>query len=112
MRLLRGRGRQAALEVDSSRVALWGSSFAGGHVLVKGAELADDWRIRAVVSQARAPPCAARRWAGARCAGQLPGALVGSCMVRVHRARLQRETGESGGTQQHATRSIVSRLCM
>ncbi len=48
--------RQEALagEVDASRVALWGTSFAGGHVLVKGAERADDWRIRAIVSQARA----------------------------------------------------------
>ncbi len=52
--------RQEALagEVDASRVALWGTSFAGGHVLVKGAERADDWRIRAIVSQARAPPAA------------------------------------------------------
>ena len=44
-----------AQEVDSSRIALWGTSFAGGHVLVKGAELAEDWRIRAIVSQAGQP---------------------------------------------------------
>ena len=45
------------MEVDSSRIALWGTSFAGGHVLVKGAQLADDWRIRAIVSQAWQPRC-------------------------------------------------------
>ena len=48
-----------AQEVDSSRMGLWGTSFAGGHVLVKGAELADDWRIRAIVSQAGRPRCCA-----------------------------------------------------
>jgi cephalosporin-C deacetylase-like acetyl esterase len=35
-------------EVDSSRIGLWGTSYAGGHVLVLGAT---DRRIRAVVSQ-------------------------------------------------------------
>ena len=53
-----------AQEVDSSRIGLWGTSFAGGHVLVKGAELADDWRIRAIVSQAGRPRCCA---AGRKC---------------------------------------------
>lgn len=48
---------ELAQEVDSSRIGLWGTSFAGGHVLVKGAELADDWRIRAIVSQAGRPRC-------------------------------------------------------
>ena len=51
-----------AQEVDSSRIGLWGTSFAGGHVLVKGAEMADDWRIRAIVSQAGRPRC----WAAGR----------------------------------------------
>lgn len=50
-----------AQEVDSSRIGLWGTSFAGGHVLVKGAELADDWRICAIVSQAGPRCCAAGR---------------------------------------------------
>jgi uncharacterized protein len=35
-------------EVDSTRLGLWGSSFAGGHALVMGAT---DPRIKAVVSQ-------------------------------------------------------------
>jgi fermentation-respiration switch protein FrsA (DUF1100 family) len=39
---------EAHPEVDSSRIGLWGTSYAGGHVLVLGAT---DRRIRAVVSQ-------------------------------------------------------------
>lgn len=35
--------------IDPNRIALWGSSFSGGHVIVLAAE---DRRIRAVVSQA------------------------------------------------------------
>jgi fermentation-respiration switch protein FrsA (DUF1100 family) len=35
-------------EVDSSRIGVWGTSYAGGHVIVLGAT---DRRIRAVVSQ-------------------------------------------------------------
>ena len=35
-------------EVNSSRIAVWGTSYAGGHVIVLGAT---DRRIRAVVSQ-------------------------------------------------------------
>jgi pimeloyl-ACP methyl ester carboxylesterase len=35
-------------EVDPARVALWGSSFSGGHVVVAGAR---DGQVRAVVSQ-------------------------------------------------------------
>ena len=35
--------------VDAERIALWGSSFSGGHVLALGA---DDARIAAIVSQA------------------------------------------------------------
>jgi uncharacterized protein len=35
-------------EVDSARIGVWGTSYAGGHVLVLGAT---DRRIRAVVSQ-------------------------------------------------------------
>src|SRR5271166_2247175 len=35
-------------EVDASRIGVWGTSYAGGHVIVLGAT---DRRIRAVVSQ-------------------------------------------------------------
>jgi uncharacterized protein len=37
-------------EVDATRIGVWGTSYAGGHVLVLGAT---DRRIRAVVSQVR-----------------------------------------------------------
>ena len=92
MRLLPGRGRQAELDVDSSRVALWGSSFAGGHVLVMAAELADDWRIRAVVSQARASAA----WGGA---GRVPSTLVGSCMVLRAQGRTPNPAGIGCGAR-------------
>ena len=39
---------EAHPEVDSSRIGLWGTSYAGGHVLVLGAT---DRGVRAVVSQ-------------------------------------------------------------
>jgi fermentation-respiration switch protein FrsA (DUF1100 family) len=39
---------EARPEVDASRIGVWGTSYAGGHVIVLGAT---DRRIRAVVSQ-------------------------------------------------------------
>ena len=39
---------QDRLEVDESRIGLWGTSFAGGHAIVLGAT---DRRLKAVVSQ-------------------------------------------------------------
>ena len=39
---------EAQPEVDAARIGIWGTSYAGGHVLVLGAT---DRRIRAVVSQ-------------------------------------------------------------
>jgi dienelactone hydrolase len=38
---------EALPEVDAARIGVWGTSYAGGHVLVLGAT---DRRIRAVVS--------------------------------------------------------------
>jgi cephalosporin-C deacetylase-like acetyl esterase len=35
--------------IDSSRIALWGTSFAGGHVIVAGSQLKKD--IRCIISQ-------------------------------------------------------------
>jgi dipeptidyl aminopeptidase/acylaminoacyl peptidase len=39
---------EALLEVDGSRIGIWGSSYAGGHVLVLGAT---DDRVACVVAQ-------------------------------------------------------------
>ncbi len=54
--------------VDAARIALWGTSFSGGHVLVTAAE---DARIAAVIAQAPhteglASVGAAPRWVGAQ----------------------------------------------
>lgn len=39
------------LELPSERIALWGSSYSGGHVLKLAADLADRQQIQAVISQ-------------------------------------------------------------
>lgn len=44
------RGGSLAGKVDSKRVAIWGTSFAGGHVLEVAA---GDEGIKAVISQVR-----------------------------------------------------------
>lgn len=61
--------------VDPDRIALWGTSYSGGHVL---AVAAVDPRVAAVVSLVPAPDGAAAVWQIARCAGPVaPLKLIG-----------------------------------
>lgn len=76
---------RALPEVDETRIALWGTSFSGGHVVLAAA---DDHEITAVVSQV--PFADGRQLAGGSSRRSLVGLIVGALRDELN-ARLGRD---------------------
>jgi dienelactone hydrolase len=65
---------RAQPEIDAARVAIWGTSFSGGHVMSLGAE---DAQLAAIVAQVPfCDPAPRRRRSGRCCVWSSPGCVT------------------------------------